>query len=340
MAASPEPDLEEQLWTIAVARLVFGPSMSLQAPPNLRPEALSSLVRAGINDWGGVSPVTPDHVNPEAPWPHLEDLERSTNAAGRDLVERLALVPAYAAAPERWTDAAMTPRVRRLSDSLGYARAGPLVFGRERRIAGRSAAVDGRACVTMTRAAARVRGSARSSMRRARAANWRRPMSCGSSARKAAISMRSSRRPTGCARIPSAIRSPTWSIATSTTPTSACTIAASAHSPRVAAAPICAGLPISSTSRKSRVAPARRPTPVRPKCACRAASIPRFTGRDLSGYRAGGQERRPIDSRARLLAAGGQARRRDARAAADGLSRAAARCGTLVAARNGRRNSR
>ncbi len=122
MAAAPEPNLEEQLWTIAVARLLFGPSMSLQAPPNLRPEALSSLVRAGINDWGGVSPVTPDHVNPEAPWPHLQDLERSTNAAGRDLVERLALVPAYAAAPERWTDAAMTPRVRRLSDSLGYAR--------------------------------------------------------------------------------------------------------------------------------------------------------------------------------------------------------------------------
>ena len=93
MAASPEPGLEEQLWTIAVARLVFGPSMSLQAPPNLRPEALPSLVHAGINDWGGVSPVTPDHVNPEAPWPHLQDLERSTNAAGRDLVERLALVP-------------------------------------------------------------------------------------------------------------------------------------------------------------------------------------------------------------------------------------------------------
>ena len=163
MAASPEPDLEEQLWTIAVARLVFGPSMSLQAPPNLRPEALSSLVRAGINDWGGVSPVTPDHVNPEAPWPHLEDLERSTNAAGRDLVERLALVPAYAAAPERWTDAAMTPRVRRLERQPRLRACRPLVCGRERRFARRSAAVDGRGVRTMTRPAARVRGSARSS---------------------------------------------------------------------------------------------------------------------------------------------------------------------------------
>ena len=122
MAKAPEPDLEEQLWTIAVARLLFGPGMSIQAPPNLQPEGLAGLVRAGINDWGGVSPVTPDHVNPEAPWPHLEDLARSTDAAGRDLVERLALTPAYAARPEIWTDPGITPRVRRASDSRGFAR--------------------------------------------------------------------------------------------------------------------------------------------------------------------------------------------------------------------------
>jgi FO synthase len=122
MAAAPEPALEEQLWTIAVTRLLFGPRMSIQAPPNLQPEALSSLVRAGINDWGGVSPVTPDYVNPEAPWPHLLDLARATSAAGRELVERLALAPAYAAQPERWTDPLMTTRVRRLSDARGLAR--------------------------------------------------------------------------------------------------------------------------------------------------------------------------------------------------------------------------
>jgi FO synthase len=122
MASAPEPALEEQLWTAAAARLLFGPYMSIQAPPNLRPEGLNSLLRAGINDWGGVSPVTPDHVNPEAPWPHLADLARATNAAGRDLVERLAMVPAYAARPEIWTDPAITPRVRRLSDSRGFAR--------------------------------------------------------------------------------------------------------------------------------------------------------------------------------------------------------------------------
>ena len=122
MAGAPEPSIEEQLWTVAVARLLFGRSMSIQAPPNLRPEGLASLVRAGINDWGGVSPVTPDHVNPEAPWPHLADLARDTHAAGRDLVERLAIVPAYAARPERWTDPHITPHVRRFSDARGFAR--------------------------------------------------------------------------------------------------------------------------------------------------------------------------------------------------------------------------
>jgi FO synthase len=122
MAGAPEPALEEQLWTVSVARLLFGPTMSIQAPPNLQPADLDRLLRAGINDWGGVSPVTPDHVNPEAPWPHLEDLARDTAAAGRDLVERLALVPAYAVRPQRWTDAAITPRVLRASDSRGFAR--------------------------------------------------------------------------------------------------------------------------------------------------------------------------------------------------------------------------
>jgi FO synthase len=122
MAHAPEPPLEEQLWTIAVARLLFGPGMSIQAPPNLQPDGLASLVRAGINDWGGVSPVTPDHVNPEAPWPHLDDLARDTEAAGRDLVERLALAPSYAVRPEVWTDPGITTRVRRASDSRGFAR--------------------------------------------------------------------------------------------------------------------------------------------------------------------------------------------------------------------------
>ncbi|MBV9914286.1 MAG: 7,8-didemethyl-8-hydroxy-5-deazariboflavin synthase CofG, partial [Sinobacteraceae bacterium] len=122
MAHAAEPALEEHLWTIAAARLIFGPAMSIQAPPNLQPGALQQLIHAGINDWGGVSPVTPDHVNPEAPWPHLADLAAATEAADRTLVERLALTPAYAMQPGTWTEPAIATRVRRLTDARGLAR--------------------------------------------------------------------------------------------------------------------------------------------------------------------------------------------------------------------------
>ena len=122
MAGAPEPALEEQLWTIAVARLLFGPSMSIQAPPNLRPEALDSLVRAGINDWGGVSPVTPDHVNPEAPWPHLTDLAGPPTRRGGSWSNVWRWCPPMQCGRSAGRIAAITPRVRRLSDSRGFAR--------------------------------------------------------------------------------------------------------------------------------------------------------------------------------------------------------------------------
>ncbi|MGI9410709.1 MAG: 7,8-didemethyl-8-hydroxy-5-deazariboflavin synthase CofG, partial [Hyphomicrobiaceae bacterium] len=102
MATAPEPSLEDHLWTIAVARILFGGEMNIQAPPNLQASGLNELVGAGINDWGGVSPVTPDHVNPEAPWPHLADLAARTRAAGKQLVERLAIYPAYAHDTATW----------------------------------------------------------------------------------------------------------------------------------------------------------------------------------------------------------------------------------------------
>ena len=122
MANAPEPTLEDHLWTIAIARLVFGPTMNIQAPPNLRPGALQQLVGAGINDWGGVSPVTPDHVNPEAPWPHLNSLARETGAGGKILVERLAIYPDYAQNPDRWVDAALRKAVLDHIDADGLAR--------------------------------------------------------------------------------------------------------------------------------------------------------------------------------------------------------------------------
>jgi FO synthase len=123
MAGAPDASLAVQQWTIAAARLLFGPSMSIQAPPNLRSGELRQLIVAGINDWGGISPVTPDHVNPEAAWPELTELARQTEAADRELVERLAIVPSFAMSASRWADAALRPRIERLRDAQGYARA-------------------------------------------------------------------------------------------------------------------------------------------------------------------------------------------------------------------------
>jgi FO synthase len=122
MAGAAAPTLEDHSWTIAVARLIFGPEMNIQAPPNLSPGALGRLVAAGINDWGGVSPVTPDHVNPEAPWPHLRLLEAATRAAGKELVERLAIYPAYARSPAEWTHQSLQPALLNLIDGEGLAR--------------------------------------------------------------------------------------------------------------------------------------------------------------------------------------------------------------------------
>ena len=122
MAEAPEPDLEELCWTIAVARLLFGPQMSIQAPPNLSPGVLPALIGAGINDWGGVSPVTPDHVNPEAPWPTLSELERQSADAGKQLIERLTIYPRFLHEPDVWLDPALHRPVLNLSDAHGLAR--------------------------------------------------------------------------------------------------------------------------------------------------------------------------------------------------------------------------
>ena len=122
MAQAPEPDLEELRWTIAVARLIFGPSMSIQAPPNLSPGVLPLLINAGLNDWGGVSPLTPDHVNPESPWPELDQLARETALAGMHLDERLTVYPDFVRKAEIWVDSAVRKPLVRLSDGEGFAR--------------------------------------------------------------------------------------------------------------------------------------------------------------------------------------------------------------------------
>lgn len=122
LADAPEPDLDDLCWTIAAARIILGPEMNIQAPPNLTPGIYPKLIASGINDWGGISPVTPDHVNPEAPWPEIEALALATAGAGHLLVERLAVYPAYVKRPEIWLDAALHPAVKLVSDSDGLAR--------------------------------------------------------------------------------------------------------------------------------------------------------------------------------------------------------------------------
>jgi FO synthase len=120
MADWEQPSDQVMAGTTALARLILGPDMNLQAPPNLSPGSLELLVRSGLNDWGGVSPVTIDFVNPEAPWPELADLERRTNAAGYKLRERLPVYPSYIREQPEFFDPPMLASLRAASDEDGY----------------------------------------------------------------------------------------------------------------------------------------------------------------------------------------------------------------------------
>lgn len=121
MRGWPEPGPEDLLRTVAVARLLLGPDMNIQAPPNLSAEGYERLPAAGLNDWGGVSPLTPDHINPERPWPALSDLKRRTEAAGHELRERLAIYPEYTDRPE-FVDERLRDRVGRFIGTDGLVK--------------------------------------------------------------------------------------------------------------------------------------------------------------------------------------------------------------------------
>lgn len=129
MHAAPSASLDELCWTIAMARLVFGARMSLQAPPNLNPGQLTQLIDAGINDWGGISPVTPDHVNPESPWPQLTSLAHYCAARDRALVARLTVYPAFIDARNDWIDSALHGKVLAHADASGLARSDNWIAG-------------------------------------------------------------------------------------------------------------------------------------------------------------------------------------------------------------------
>jgi FO synthase len=116
MRAMPDAELHELAAAVAVARLILGPAARIQAPPNLVEHEYALLIGAGIDDWGGVSPLTPDHVNPERPWPQIEELAARTAAAGFTLRERLTIYPEYLQRGEPWLDPRLLPHVRALAD--------------------------------------------------------------------------------------------------------------------------------------------------------------------------------------------------------------------------------
>jgi FO synthase len=116
MADAPEPRALEMARAIAAARLVLGPDMNVQAPPNLSPHEIELFLGAGINDWGGISPLSKDYVNPEAPWPHLEALAERCARAGFHLKQRLAIYPEFI--NDEWVDPAVMPAIVRLNDDL------------------------------------------------------------------------------------------------------------------------------------------------------------------------------------------------------------------------------
>jgi FO synthase len=121
MASWPEPNTGDMLRTLAVARLILG-DMNIQAPPNLTENGYERLLRGGINDWGGVSPLTPDFINPEAPWPHLLDLRRRTEAAGQRLEQRLPVYPEFVTRVAT-RGGLLGERLNRAVDGRGYAKA-------------------------------------------------------------------------------------------------------------------------------------------------------------------------------------------------------------------------
>ncbi len=122
MADADEPNEEDLRWTIAVARIIFGAQMNIQAPPNLVPGSLEPIIEAGINDLGGISPLTLDHVNPEAPWPQLDTLAEELDDMGRCLQQRLTLYPEFARDAKTWVSEQVLPAVLSLADGQGYAR--------------------------------------------------------------------------------------------------------------------------------------------------------------------------------------------------------------------------
>ena len=274
LAGAAEPDLDDLIWSIAAARLILGPAMNIQAPPNLSPGVYPRLIAAGINDWGGISPVTPDHVNPEAPWPAIAELAERTAAAGQascspaaDLSRVRARLRDLVGAGDRHAGAPFERRRGlRARRRLGAGREGRPADAGDPRALGRSGDRDTSSSALMPAIA------------------WMSRRSCGCSRRATPTTAASSPRPTSFAGRRAATLSATSSTATSTIPTYASITASSAPSPRVRRTRRCAARPMTSPSRKSCAARPRRGSEARPRSASRAASTRITPARPISAF--------------------------------------------------------
>ena len=252
MADAPEPSLDELLWSAAAARLVLPPEVHVQAPPNLSYDDFPRLLEAGIDDWGGISPVTIDHVNPEAPWPELERLGAATRAAGLELAPRLAVYPEYLGG--QWVDPTVLPFALRRADGDGLAR-------EDRWAAGAQAPIP-----FVPRDALPV--DTRDELGEDELVRLFSARGAGGTAR-----LRGRRRAFDARS--AATTSPTSSPATSTTPTSATSAAASARSRRASSPRTCAASPTWCRSRRSPAGPRRRGLAAASRSASRAGSTRR-----------------------------------------------------------------
>ena len=124
MEDAPDAGSDELLWTVAVARLILGPEANLQVPPNLNAKDYQMYLNAGINDWGGVSPLTIDFVNPEAPWPALTELQNKTEQAGFELKPRLPVYPEYFVNTDEFLSEPLLQKVSSMADAEGYVQGG------------------------------------------------------------------------------------------------------------------------------------------------------------------------------------------------------------------------
>ncbi len=206
--------------------------MNIQAPPNLSPGLIGDLIAAGVNDWGGVSPVTPDHVNPEAPWPAIGRLRAQTASAGKSLTERLAIYPEYVREAPHWLDPSLQKAVLRAADTDGFAR------GKEWAPGLRASGTRDRELLHPVFSQPSIVTSRLDRIvQRASAGNRLDEGDIVACSRRAGVnSTPSASQPTLCAEPSAATPSATSSTATSTTPTSATTAAGSARFPRASSA--------------------------------------------------------------------------------------------------------